>query len=117
MYHYNHRINDRYGRPAVSLAVLADDRPDWRPDRYRHELWGCRVELRFPVVKLWDYNERWPEFESSDSPFATVVMAHLKTKATRNDPEARLRWKIQIVRRLYRLGYEREQVLELFRQR
>ena len=40
MYIYNYRIYDRYRKPVVSLAILADDRETWRPDRYREELWG-----------------------------------------------------------------------------
>jgi hypothetical protein len=115
MYIYNYRIFDRHQRPVVSLAVLADERPAWRPDRYVEELWGYRKELRFPIVKLWDYNERWPELEASDNPFATVVMAHLKTKATKNDDEERLRWKLYLIRRLYDRGYRRRDVLALFR--
>ncbi len=47
--------------------------------------------LWFPAVKLWDYNECWSELEASDNPFATVVMAHLKTKATRKDNQVRFR--------------------------
>ena len=31
---YNHRIFDRYGREVISLAILADDDPDWRQNRY-----------------------------------------------------------------------------------
>lgn len=38
MYDYNTRIADRYNRTVVSLAVLADDDADWRPDRYEEEL-------------------------------------------------------------------------------
>jgi hypothetical protein len=42
-------------------------------------------------------------------------MAHLKTRATANDPENRYRWKMQLVRRLYQRGYQRKDILELFR--
>jgi hypothetical protein len=42
-------------------------------------------------------------------------MAHLKTKATRGDARERLAWKVKLVRELYERGYEREDVLELFR--
>ena len=49
------------------------------------------------------------------NPFALVVMAHLKTRATRNDAGERLRWKVELVRQLYGRGYRRENVLELFR--
>ena len=68
MYVYNYRIFDRHQQPVVSLAILADDSPGWRPDRHVEELWGCRTGLWFPIVKLWDYNERWLELEASDSP-------------------------------------------------
>ena len=38
MFGYNTRIADRYNRRVVSLAVLADDDPDWRPDHYEDDL-------------------------------------------------------------------------------
>ena len=44
-----------------------------------------------------------------------IVMAHLKTKATRRDPQARLVWKLSLVKRLYEKGYERRDIVELFR--
>jgi hypothetical protein len=115
MYIYNYRIFDRRRQPVVSLAVLADERPSWRPDRHVEELWGCRAGLWFPIIKLWDYNERWSELEASDNPFATVVIAHLKTKATRDDDEERYRWKVYLSRRLYERSYERRDVIALFR--
>ncbi len=115
MYIYNYRIFDRHQQSVVSLAILADETPSWRPDRHVEELWGCRAGLWFPIVKLWDYNGRWSELEASDNPFATVVMAHLKTKATRNDDEARYRWKLYLVRQLYERGHERRDVIALFR--
>jgi len=69
----------------------------------------------FPVVKLRAYRERWAELEASDNPFATVVMAHLHSQATRRRPTQRLEGKLQLVRRLYERGYARDDVLELFR--
>ncbi len=42
------------------------------------ELWGCRATLSFPIVKLRNYTERWPDLEASNSPFVIVVMSHLK---------------------------------------
>jgi len=115
MYVYNYRFFDRYDRPVVSLAVLGDASPTWRPTRYEQRLWGCRVGIEFPVVKLRDYVARWEALEASDNPFATVVMAHLQARATRRDPEGRLQWKLHLIRRLYERGYARQDVLELFR--
>jgi len=111
---YYYRIFDYRGGPVVSLAILADADPDWRPGEYTAELWGCSVRFEFPVAKLWDYNERWEELEASSNPFATVVMAHLKTKTTRHDPRERLRWKLWLTRRLYEKGWPRQQILDLF---
>ncbi len=56
MFVYHYRLFDRYRQPIVSLAVLGDDSPTWRPERYATELWGCRTLLHFPIVKLTDYN-------------------------------------------------------------
>jgi hypothetical protein len=58
IYVYNYRLFDRYDRPVVSLAVLGDASPTWRPTRYEQSLWGCRVGIEFPVVKLRDYAAR-----------------------------------------------------------
>ena len=56
MYTYNYRLFDRYDRPVVSLAVLGDESQASRPDTYRYTLWGCEVGIRFPAIKLIDYN-------------------------------------------------------------
>jgi hypothetical protein len=67
------------------------------------------------VVKLLDYEQRWQELEASRNPFATVVMAHLKAQETRNNAQERFSSKLYLTRRLYEQGYEREDVINLFR--
>src|SRR5436305_14732754 len=42
-------------------------------------------------------------------------MAHLRSQATRREPETRLQWKLRLVKGLYERGFSREDVLELFR--
>ncbi len=115
MYIYNYRLFDRHQQPVASFAILCDDSSEWRPEKYSHELWGCRASLSFPIVKLKDYTERWAELEASSNPFAIVVMSHLKSRATRGDNVSRLRWKIRLVRQLYAGGWQRQDVLELLR--
>ena len=115
MYVYNYRLFDRYHCLVVSFAVLADDRPEWRPDQFGYQLWGCQVGIRFPVVKLLEYRGDWPSLEDSRNPFATVVMAHLKAQETRDSPEERLQWKLSLIKRLYEQGYGRKDILTLFR--
>ena len=104
MYVYNSRIFGLYRHKVVSLALLADENPNWRPQHYGYEIWGCRVMLEFPMVKLLDYRQRWQELEISTSPFAAIVMAHLKTQDTRRQPQQRLAWKLNIVKSLYQRG-------------
>ena len=110
----NHRIHERYGREAVSLVFLTDDRPSWRPGAYRSERWGFSHIMRFPVVKVLDFRERWAELETSPNPFALVVMAHLETQAAVTDAD-RLRAKLGLIRRLYGRGHGREDIIQIFR--
>lgn len=115
MFVYYYRLRDRYNRPIASLAILGDERATWRPQPFREELWGCEATFRFPIIKLLDYESRWAELEASQNPFAIAVMAHLKTKETRNDAIARQEWKFRLTRQLYEQGYERQDILNLFR--
>jgi hypothetical protein len=61
-----------------------------------------------------DYEAEWENLQKNINPFAIIVMAHLKTKATTGKPEERERWKWNIVRGLYEKGYEREKIIKLF---
>jgi|OM-RGC.v1.006122442 hypothetical protein len=115
MFSYHYRIFDRYNQEVVSLAILGDNQPSWRSQEYSYERWGCRLSLQFPIVKLLDYEARWLELEQSDSPFAVLVMAHLRTQATTQDLTGRLRWKLSLIKRMYELGYSRDKISQLFR--
>lgn len=55
MFVYAYRLFDRYAREIVSLAVLTDQTPGWRPRRFAVGRWGSRLGLTFPSVKLTDY--------------------------------------------------------------
>jgi hypothetical protein len=115
MFVYNYRIYELYHRPVVSLAVLCDDRPGWRPRQFRYSHWGCTMGLEFPVVKLLDYAPQAAALESDANPFAAVVLAHLKAKETRRTPAGRLEWKLRLVKGLYGRGWNAEDVRQLFR--
>ena len=115
MYVYHYRIFDRYRRLVSSVAVLGDASLRWRPDHFGYALWDCQVDFRFPMIKLADYRSQWQALEGSSNPFATVVMAHLKTQETANDDRSRQAWKLALTRRLYRLGYRRDDVIQLYR--
>nr|WP_249267821.1 hypothetical protein [Microcystis aeruginosa] len=52
--------------------------------------------------------------ETSSNPFAIIVMAHLKTKATTGKLPQREQWKWKLIRGLYEKEFEREQIIKLF---
>jgi hypothetical protein len=106
---------DRFNHPIVSVAILGDERPTWRPERHEAELWGYGVRFTFRAVKLLDYRHDLSSLDDSRNPFATIVLAHLRAQETRHDPHARLIAKLALLRRLYQQGYNREQIIGLFR--
>ncbi len=52
MFRSHARLFDRDRIPVVSLAVLGDDDPGWKPKRFGYTVGGCKLLLRFPTVKL-----------------------------------------------------------------
>jgi hypothetical protein len=60
-----------YRRPVVSLAVLCDEQPGWRPDHFVYNNWRYEVGIRFPVLKLIDYRLDEAALEQSANPFAS----------------------------------------------
>jgi hypothetical protein len=115
IYQYNYRAFDQYNKPVVSIAILGDDTPTWRPTEYVYILDGYELKLKFPTVKLLDYQTRWEELESEQNPFALMAMAHLKTQATNRKMVERKQWKWTLIRSLFERGYSREEVENLFR--
>ena len=116
MFQYHYRLMDKYGADIVSLGVLVDDNPGYRPSIYRKELFGCEVVFKFPSVKILDFTDKWDALQESGNPFAIVIMAHLKTQETvKKAPGEGKQWKFTLIRMLYKTGYEKKEVLELFR--
>ncbi|MEZ6111259.1 MAG: hypothetical protein R3C99_09625 [Pirellulaceae bacterium] len=115
MFVYFYRIKDKYNKPVVSLAVLGDDDPHWRPNSLRQDVLGCKVEFQFPVVKLLDFESRSSELDNSANPFATLILAHLGALRTRDQPLDRFDYKMQLFRRLHQSGKPSPQIRELFR--
>ena len=115
MYVYRYRIDDKFNRPVISLAVLADEEKNWRPDEYRESLAGCELSFRFPTVKLLDFVDRIEWLETEKNPFAVVTLAHLKTQQTRRNTEERSHWKVPLTKGLYRRGYNAQRVRRLYR--
>ena len=104
-----------YGASIASFAILAEDRANWRPTEHEETLLGSSLKLTMQTVKLLDFANRIDELEASTNPFASVILAHLKTQATKHDPETRFVWKMRFIRNLYERGFSADQVRQLFR--
>jgi hypothetical protein len=114
MRRYNFLIEAKYGKEALSLAVLTDDSKGFRPGRSFRRRAGQVHYFKFPVVKLLDYESRREELEASTNPFSIVVLAHLEAAKTATD-EDRFAARFQLARRFYRGGFGRENLFRIYR--
>jgi Domain of unknown function (DUF4351) len=112
---YSLRIFDLFRQIPTSLAILCDESATWRPHSYGAEYPDSYLQFGFGIAKLLDWRARISELESSNNPFATVVMTHLKVIETKRNVEHRKAWKFSLTRALYDKGYERQQILDLYR--
>jgi hypothetical protein len=115
MFRYNVRAYLTYNQQVISLAVLTDQRPNWRPDRFEYGAFGCKTSVEFKRAKLLDYRDRKEELFRSANPFAQVVLAHLQAQETKSDPRSRRAQKVRLVKGLYERGWSADQVRQLFR--
>lgn len=104
----------RYNKKVASFAILGDNRPAWRPDRFGYEVWGTRVGIEFSAAKLLDYASDEAALESNPNLFAPIVLAHLKTLETAHDDEARRVSLVRQVKGLYARGLGAEQIRRLY---
>ncbi len=114
MFIYRYRLQDRYQKPIISMAILVDKNSHWRPDCYREDLLGCSIEMRFLIVKILDYAKQRAELEASLNPFATVILAQLMVLESNKDPPSLYNTKIDLTRRLYKKGWQKNEILELY---
>jgi len=113
MYEYHRRIIERHQQRVVSLAVLADTSPGFRPVVYEEEIWGCRLRFEYPICKLRDFSDA--ALEREDNPAAIVIAAHRAAQSRTRDPVALKTIKWRLIRGLYERGYTQKDVIELFR--
>ncbi len=114
MFTYNYRLYDRYRRPIASLAVLADDSAEWKPQSFNYSLFGCEVGIHFPVVKLIDYQDQLDALCRHPNPFALVTAAQLLTRQTKKDAQARRMAKWRLAKLLYERNWDKQRIIDLF---
>ena len=101
LFRYCYRIYDRYHHFVATFVALGDESPSWNPEPFSWEALGSRLTWEYQTAKLLDWESRWPELVASRNPFAIILMAHLKTKKTRQNPGDRLEWKLRITEYIF----------------
>ncbi|MGB6976812.1 MAG: hypothetical protein WBE18_05090, partial [Gammaproteobacteria bacterium] len=91
---YYYRLFDRYKKPIITLAVLADDQPSWRPQSYQTYVNNTEIlTFRFFTTKLLDYRHQQQLLEETQNPFGIIVQAHLAALDTRKNLQDRFNYK------------------------
>jgi hypothetical protein len=94
---YNKKGTEVVGHEVVTVVLLVDTNPDWRPNRYEYEEWRCKKTFEYPVMKLLDWRGREEELASHPNVFALFVLGHLWSQQTTNDMERRLALKLRLI--------------------
>jgi len=111
----NYRIFDRFRKDVISLALLTDNNPKFRPNQYKRSRWGFALTCRYPLVKITDFRKRLKELEASSNPFAIIVRAYLKTLEVAGDVQKKFSWKKRFLIELYQRGLKRETLLAVYK--
>ena len=118
---YFYRIFDKYreeGSEVISLGILTDEDENYRPDEYCFSRWGFEHRLKIPIIKIIDFKNK-KEFrkklETSTNPMALVVKAQLKSlEAKRGNDDRKYNIKFELIRGLYKQGYDKSRIRSLF---
>jgi hypothetical protein len=114
MFVYNYRLYDRYRQPIASMAVLADEQAQWKPNAYAFTVLGCEHSLKFPIVKLTDFHDKVEELLTNDNAFAVITAAHILTQQTKKQYQARFQAKLRLIRLLYQRNWHKQRIINLF---
>jgi hypothetical protein len=103
LFEYSTSLQKIHRLDVISLVLLADPNPRFRPRRYLWQLGGCRQEFRFRTCKFLDFDQDF--LEASTNPVAKVVLAQRLAQQTAQDPKARLEGKLRWMERILEQGF------------
>ena len=111
LFDYHYHIERRHRCRVITLAILGDLSPSWRPGSFSSDIPPLGMGLGYVAIKLIDLEEKieLPRFRGN--PVAMVIRAHLAALRTRRDLEARLMQRVALCRRLYEEGFNQKDVV------
>ncbi len=113
MHDYYQRIREAYRLPVISLALLADEHPHWRPAGFHEALHGTVMKFDFRTAKLLDYATDIDALEASDNPIAWVTQAHALTQQAHHDANKLYSAKRHLTRLLFQHGWREQRIIVL----
>ena len=78
LFTYHYRIFDKYGVSPLTLAILGDTSPTWRPTSYRYQFLGCGTTFRFRICKTLDFKGKLDAPPYPDFRYWAAVFADLR---------------------------------------
>ena len=115
LYIYNYRIFDRYHKNVITLVILTDDNKKFRPEKYEVKYPDTALTLKFGTRKLLDYRPQIAKLEKDKNPFAVITLTYLRLMEAKNDNAKKYFWKFTLIKSLYRKGYSKEDVRQLYK--
>ncbi len=115
VYRYHVRLTDQNEEEVLSLAILTDPSPSWKPAQWRSASLGNPQVFQFPVLKVIDHTEE--SLLQDSRPAALLLLAWhkvLQTRRGKNRFKMRATHKKQLMQRLFEGPYNEEQALRLF---
>lgn len=103
----------RYRVRVVSLVILADDNPNWRPHHFEMATGKCRVSFEFPTVKLQDLDEQ--ALIDAGDPASLILAGFIRAVRTKGNADLRYQARLELVALAFERGYNEEQVREIVR--
>ena len=111
LFDYHYHIERRHRCRVITIAILGDLSPSWRPGSFSSDIPPLGMGLGYVAIKLIDLEEKieLPRFRGN--PVAMVIRAHLAALRTRHNLEARLAQRLALCRRLYEEGFSQKDVV------
>ncbi len=116
MFIYHYRIFDKYNEEVINLAILTDKNKNYRPNQYLTVRAGFELSMKYPVVKIIDYEDKINILQQSKSPMALVVLAQLRTfELNKQTEDDRYLTKRKLTRLLYNKNFKKKDITNLFK--
>lgn len=110
---YFYRIYDKYRQKIAAIAIFADSRNGWKPDKYEYEFANTRLTYQYPVYKILEQSEA--DLKASENPFALVVLAaQYALRGKRKDESTQLRFKLELIDLLFAKSYDNNKIKAIF---